>query len=144
MAQGGSAAIGSAGRWIAAAREEVSRGRVRLWPSTNDGQVVEQKLNAIAVKRLGGTDEVADDLAARLSRQIGRLFYQHTVGDLDDDLVFPRSRLRLGERPVDLAAAVDLHPGRCSDQREDKALGVGRIDGKLVDVSAVLGKLGRW
>jgi len=64
--------------------EEQDRGKVRLWPVDRDGYVVESELKAVEVNRLKGKNAASKELARKAALYIGRLFYQHTLGDIDD------------------------------------------------------------
>ena len=66
-------------------QEEKRADRVRLWPRDAGGEIVEAELNAIDAHKMGGNQAVARELARRGSILIGRLFYQHSVGDIDDE-----------------------------------------------------------
>ena len=65
--------------------EEVSPHGVRLWPSVGSGRIVESSLNAIAVNKTEGENAVAKELARRSAILVARLFYEHTLGDIEDD-----------------------------------------------------------
>ncbi len=65
--------------------EEVNPHRVRLWPTVGSGHLVESSLNAIAVNKTKGENAVAKELARRSSILVARLFYEHTLGDIEDD-----------------------------------------------------------
>ncbi len=66
-------------------KEEVSPHGVRLWPSVGSGHIIESSLNAIAVNKTKGENAVAKELARRSAILVARLFYQHTLGDIEDD-----------------------------------------------------------
>ncbi len=72
---------------ILTTEEEVSPNRVRLWPRLGPGEIIESSLNAIGVNKRKGKNAVAKELARRASVLVGRLFYEHTWGDLEDDEV---------------------------------------------------------
>jgi hypothetical protein len=65
--------------------EERRADRVRLWPDDRDGYLVETELSAIGVDKLQGDNAVAKELARKTAVQIGRLFYQHTLGEIEDE-----------------------------------------------------------
>ncbi len=65
--------------------EEVSPHGVRLWPTVGSGHIVESSLNAIGVNKMKGENAVAKELARRSAILVGRVFYQHTLGDIEDD-----------------------------------------------------------
>lgn len=65
--------------------EEKRSDRVRLWPDDEGGQIVETVLNAVDVHKIKGDNGVSRELARRAAIRIGRLFYDHTVGDVDDE-----------------------------------------------------------
>ena len=67
------------------AREEQRREAVRLWPTGPGGQIVRTELSANDMSRLKGENAVAKEMAARLGRQIARLFYEYSLGELDDE-----------------------------------------------------------
>lgn len=59
--------------------------KVRLWPPGTEGHLESLELTSNQVNALKGHDAVARKLAEKLSRQISRLFYKHTVGEVEDD-----------------------------------------------------------
>jgi len=61
------------------------RALVRLWPTDPDGRVETVQLRATHVAGMSGQKAIARKLAERLARQIARLFYTHTLGELEDD-----------------------------------------------------------
>ncbi|GJM25778.1 MAG: hypothetical protein DHS20C16_21930 [Phycisphaerae bacterium] len=65
--------------------EEVSPHGVRLWPTVGSGHIVESSLNAIGVNKIKGENAVAKELARRSAILVARLFYEHTLGDIEDD-----------------------------------------------------------
>lgn len=66
------------------ADESERAAKVRLWPTDESGYIHSTELNAVQVHKLEGDNAVATELARRAAIQIGRLFYQHTVGEVDD------------------------------------------------------------
>ncbi len=58
---------------------------VRLWPADERGHINKTELSAIEVERLKGSNASARALAEKAAKPIGRLFYEHTLGDLDND-----------------------------------------------------------
>ncbi|MCB9867219.1 MAG: hypothetical protein H6816_11385 [Phycisphaerales bacterium] len=60
---------------------------VRLWPTDEGGYIHSTELSAIDVHKLKGDNATARELARRAAIQIGRLFYQHTVGEVEDSKV---------------------------------------------------------
>lgn len=61
--------------------------KVRLWPTDEGGHIHSTELGAIDVHKLKGDNATARELARRAAIQIGRLFYQHTVGEVEDSKV---------------------------------------------------------
>jgi hypothetical protein len=59
--------------------------KVRLWPKSSSGHIVETQLKAVEVQKLKGNIAVARELARKAAVAVSRLFYQHTLGELDDD-----------------------------------------------------------
>lgn len=69
---------------ILTTHEEERADRVRLWPTDEGGYIHQTQLSAVQVHRLKGDNAVERELARRAAIQLGRLFYQHTVGEVDD------------------------------------------------------------
>jgi hypothetical protein len=69
------------------AAEEERSDRVRLWPVDESGYIHSTELNAVQVAKFKGDNAVAKELARRAAIQIGRYFYRHTVGEVDDSRV---------------------------------------------------------
>ena len=65
-------------------REEHDRNKVRLWPPDQGGHIMETSLKAVEVNRLKGENASSKELARKSALHIGRLFYQYTLGDIDD------------------------------------------------------------
>jgi len=65
--------------------ESPESGRPRLWPQDESGHLDTTEMTAIDVHKLKGDNAVARELARRSAIRIGRLFYQHTVGEVDDE-----------------------------------------------------------
>lgn len=59
--------------------------KVRLWPTDEGGHIVESELRAVEVHKLASEAAVAGELARKCALHVGRLFYQHTLGDLDEE-----------------------------------------------------------
>lgn len=58
---------------------------VRLWPDDPHGHIVEAQLKAVEVNELKNELAIARALADKSAVAIGRLFYEHTLGDIEDD-----------------------------------------------------------
>jgi hypothetical protein len=67
------------------ATEAADATKVRLWPPGREGHLESLELTSNQVNALKGNDAVAKKLAEKLSRQVARLFYKHTVGEVEDD-----------------------------------------------------------
>jgi len=65
--------------------EKTSRSRVRLWPESPEGQLVQATLNGnqVAIAKTKGA--IAGELATQLARRIARLFYDHRATDFGKD-----------------------------------------------------------
>lgn len=67
------------------ANETESPSRVRLWPQHGDGHIETISLPATKVHALKSERAIAQALAHALGRNVARLFYEHTFGDVEDD-----------------------------------------------------------
>lgn len=67
------------------AREDTSSSRVRLWPTLGDGHLESIEMPATRVHSLKSEKAIAQALTHALGRNVARLFYQHTYGDVEDD-----------------------------------------------------------
>ena len=63
------------------AREDESRSRVRLWPTSPEGRPVSVSLPGDAVARLKTRDAISRELAKKLAVDITRLFHEHRLDD---------------------------------------------------------------
>ncbi len=68
-------------------KEGATGDKVRLWPTDQGGYIHSVELSAIEVHKQKGDNAVARELARRAAIQIGRLFYQHTIGEVEDSKV---------------------------------------------------------
>ena len=57
----------------------------RLWPTDGGGYLIKTELSALQVHSLKTESALATKLAQKTAVPLARLFYQHTLGDLDDD-----------------------------------------------------------
>lgn len=67
------------------ANERDNADDVRLWPVDRGGHIIETQLKAVEVHALEGDQATARELARRTAIHVARLFYQHTLGDIDDE-----------------------------------------------------------
>jgi hypothetical protein len=65
--------------------QERSADGVRLWPNGREGYLVEAELSAIEANELRGENAAAKELARKMSVLLGRLFYEHTLGEIEDE-----------------------------------------------------------
>lgn len=59
--------------------------KVRLWPTDPGGHIVESTLRAVEVHALKGENATPTELARKAAIYTGRVFYDHTLGDIDDE-----------------------------------------------------------
>lgn len=58
---------------------------VRLWPAHGDGHLESVEMPATRAFSLKSQEAIARALTAALGRNVARLFYKHTYGDVEDD-----------------------------------------------------------
>lgn len=75
----------SVGVKVLDANETESPSRVRLWPEHGDGHIETITIPATKVHGLKSERAIAQALAHALGRNVARLFYEHTFGDVEDD-----------------------------------------------------------
>ncbi len=60
---------------------------VRLWPSGSAGHIEQATLGSNDVNKLGGEEPVVRGLVDTLAKQVSRLFFEYTLGELEDEEV---------------------------------------------------------
>ncbi|MBI3834265.1 MAG: hypothetical protein HY287_08050 [Planctomycetes bacterium] len=79
IADAQNAAYWSATVKVLNAQEKKSRSKVRVWPENPDGEYINVSLTGAAALREPTKDAISKLLSAKMSVEVSRLFYDHTI-----------------------------------------------------------------
>ena len=65
--------------------EQKDREKVRLWPTEREGKSVAVGLSASEATRLKTKEAIAGELAAKLSKEVAKLFYKHPLKEEEEE-----------------------------------------------------------